>query len=53
MKAIDESLTKILVVLDGLSAEIHELWQRVEQLEHPAVILKTDYPRRDRGDFDD
>jgi len=51
--SVDEKLTKILVVLEGLSAEMHELWKRVERLEHPAIVIKADYQRRDRGDFDD
>ena len=31
---------------------MHELWKRVERLEHP-IWIEADYQRRDRGDFDD
>lgn len=55
---LDEKLTAILVTLEGLSAEMREVWMRLERLEHPAIVIKTepskiDYIYRDRGDFDD
>lgn len=50
---IDNKLDKILVVLVALEAEVRELWMRLERLEHPAIVIKANYPHRNRGDFDD
>ena len=53
LDAIDKRLVEVITALKELSAEVNELWKRVERLEHPAIAIKADYPHRNRGDFDD